>query len=43
MSRIDAIEPIPYRTQNGGDYDRSLRLRDGLGRDATGFGLHRAG
>lgn len=43
LSRIDAIEPIPYRTQAGGDYDRSLRLRDGLGCDATGFGLHRAG
>ncbi|MGA4788763.1 NAD(P)H-dependent oxidoreductase [Nocardia sp. AB354] len=43
LSRIDAIEPIPYRTQAGGDYDRSLRLRDGLGCEATGFGLHRAG
>lgn len=43
LSRIDAIEPIPYRTQAGGDYDRSLRLRDGLGCDATGFGLHCAG
>ncbi|WP_174189815.1 hypothetical protein [Nocardia barduliensis] len=31
------LEPIPYRPQAGGDYDRSLRLET---RGATGFELH---
>lgn len=36
-------EPIPYRTQNGGDYDMpSLRLRSGReAQGEKGFGLHR--
>lgn len=33
--------PIPYRTQNGGDYDDDLRLKPGLGRGASGLALHR--
>ncbi|WP_227982559.1 NAD(P)H-dependent oxidoreductase [Nocardia spumae] len=43
LSRIDELEPIPYRTQAGGDYDRTLRLRDDVDTAGTaGFGLHRA-
>lgn len=33
-------QPIPYRKENGGDYDESGRLRDGLGDGATGLRLH---
>ncbi|MFD6159791.1 hypothetical protein ACFWF7_43985 [Nocardia sp. NPDC060256] len=41
LSKLAKIEPIRYRPQGGGDYDRSLRLEPGLESvDATGFGLH---
>lgn len=41
LSEIDTIEPIPYRSQAGGDYDRTLRLMPGRERaGATGFDLH---
>ncbi|MBL8385121.1 MAG: NAD(P)H-dependent oxidoreductase [Burkholderiales bacterium] len=33
--------PIPYRTQNGGDYDDDLCLKPGLGGGAAGLALHR--
>ncbi|WP_107656451.1 NAD(P)H-dependent oxidoreductase [Nocardia suismassiliense] len=41
MSELEKLEPIRYRPQGGGDYDRSLRLaagRETLG--SNGFGLH---
>ncbi len=41
MSDLAELEPIPYRAQAGGDYDRSLRLEPGREtRGATGFELH---
>ena len=42
MRGLETAAPIPYRRQNGGDYDiPGLRLRPGLGApDATGFALH---
>ncbi|NQE66770.1 Ribosyldihydronicotinamide dehydrogenase (quinone) [Nocardia gamkensis] len=41
MSELARLEPIRYRPQAGGDYDRSLRLEPGReARGATGFGLH---
>ncbi|WP_280239556.1 NAD(P)H-dependent oxidoreductase [Nocardia abscessus] len=41
MSDLAELEPIPYRPQAGGDYDRSLRLEPGREtRGATGFELH---
>lgn len=33
-------EPIAYRFENGGDYDESGKLRDGLGERRSGFRLH---
>ncbi len=43
MRRLETEAPIPYRRQNGGDYDiPGLRLRPGLGAPgAAGFALHR--
>lgn len=44
LSGLEKLEPIRYRPQGGGDYDRSLRLA--AGREvpgANGFGLHVAG
>lgn len=32
--------PIPFRRQNGGDYDENLVLRDDLAPGATGIGVH---
>ncbi|MFI6169453.1 NAD(P)H-dependent oxidoreductase [Nocardia sp. NPDC051052] len=44
LSNLEKIEPIRYRPQGGGDYDRSLRLEPGRESvDATGFGLHVTG
>ncbi|MGV9679849.1 NAD(P)H-dependent oxidoreductase [Nocardia sp. NPDC003482] len=41
LAKLETIEPIRYRPQDGGDYDRSLRLRPGLERDGrTGFAVH---
>jgi NAD(P)H dehydrogenase (quinone) len=43
MRTLATIPPIPYRRQNGGDYQiPSCELRPGLGEPgATGFSLHR--
>jgi NAD(P)H dehydrogenase (quinone) len=42
--RLDSLEttaPIPYRTQNGGDYEiPSLVLKEGLGAGRMGLGIH---
>lgn len=45
MRGLATVEPIPYRPQNGGDYEiPSLRLRPELGPpNASGFALHRRG
>lgn len=41
LAELDTAEPIRYRRQAGGDYDRSLRLEPGREEPgATGFGLH---
>ncbi|MFF3765651.1 NAD(P)H-dependent oxidoreductase [Streptomyces sp. NPDC001922] len=43
--RLTAIEdtpPIPYRTQNGGDYDDALVLRPEVAPEATGLEAHYA-
>ncbi|MFD0361384.1 NAD(P)H-dependent oxidoreductase [Nocardia sp. GCM10030253] len=39
---LEETDPIPFRQQNGGDYELpSLRLREGLeARGSKGFGLH---
>lgn len=38
---LDSMEPIAYRSQNGGDYDLpALTLKAGLGSSTQGFGLH---
>lgn len=38
---LEQLEPIAYRRQAGGDYDRRLRLEPGRERaGSTGFGLH---
>ncbi|WP_406275240.1 NAD(P)H-dependent oxidoreductase [Nocardia sp. NBC_00881] len=43
MSNLAKLEPIRYRPQGGGDYDRSLRLEPGReAKGASGFGLHAA-
>lgn len=41
--RLEAVadeEPIPYRRQNGGDYDADLVLRPELAPGATGISVH---
>jgi NAD(P)H dehydrogenase (quinone) len=41
LAELDSAEPIRYRRQGGGDYDRSLRLEPGREKPgAAGFGLH---
>ncbi|WP_280232745.1 NAD(P)H-dependent oxidoreductase [Nocardia cyriacigeorgica] len=41
LSKLEQTEPIRYRRQGGGDYDRGLRLEPGReDPGATGFGLH---
>jgi len=43
-ARLDTLQttaPIPYRIQNGGDYDiPALVLKPGLSRGSGGFGIH---
>lgn len=43
-AKLDALgtaDVIPYRTQNGGDYEiPSLELKDGLGAGQSGFDIH---
>lgn len=41
VAAIDRTEPIPYRHQNGGDYDDDFVLRPHLVPDVTGLGVHR--
>ncbi|WP_431873665.1 NAD(P)H-dependent oxidoreductase [Amycolatopsis sacchari] len=37
---IPDTEPIPYRTQNGGDYDEKFVLRPDVAPGSTGLGVH---
>lgn len=41
MRTMETTPPIPYRQQNGGQYDiPNLQLRNGYGGDKTGFAMH---
>ena len=37
---LETTAPIPYRTQNGGDYDDDLVLKPGLEGEARGLKIH---
>ncbi|HEX4892522.1 MAG TPA: flavodoxin family protein, partial [Hyphomicrobiaceae bacterium] len=39
LSRLAHDEPIPYRSQNGGDYDDDLVLKPGLEGTSQGFAM----
>ena len=43
LSTLGTTEPIPFRTQNGGDYDDDLVLRPDRASGATGLAVHLAG
>jgi len=44
LDRIGETDPIPYRAQNGGDYEiPSLELKAGLSAGRHGFDIHLAG
>jgi NAD(P)H dehydrogenase (quinone) len=34
-------DPVPFRMQNGGDYDAELQLRPGLDGGRAGLAIHR--
>lgn len=40
LATVETDPPIPYRTQNGGDYDDAMVLRPELAADRTGLGVH---
>jgi NAD(P)H dehydrogenase (quinone) len=40
LGTLETDEPIPFRTQNGGDYDDDLVLRPDRAPGATGLGVH---
>ena len=40
LSGLFTDAPIPYRTQNGGHYDRDRRLKPGLGDQESGTRIH---
>ncbi|HEX2175877.1 MAG TPA: NAD(P)H-dependent oxidoreductase [Nocardioidaceae bacterium] len=42
VTTMAQTEPIPYRTQNGGDYDRDLVLRPEVAPGTSGLGVHTA-
>lgn len=42
MSRLRETEPLTYRHQNRGDYDRDLVLREHLSPGQSGIGIHTA-
>jgi NAD(P)H dehydrogenase (quinone) len=41
LHSLETTEPLPYRTQDGGDYDRRLVLRPEIAPGQTGYGIHR--
>ena len=43
LRRLFSDEPLPYRTQNGGDYDERQVLRDTVAPGAVGFSAHLRG
>ncbi|SFQ55191.1 NAD(P)H dehydrogenase (quinone) [Amycolatopsis arida] len=43
VAGLDRDAPLPYRTQNGGDYDDDLVLRPELAPGASGLDVHYAG
>jgi NAD(P)H dehydrogenase (quinone) len=42
MTRLHEVEPLAYRHQNRGDYDRDLVLREHLNPGRSGIGVHTA-
>jgi NAD(P)H dehydrogenase (quinone) len=40
LSTLETEEPIPFRSQNGGDYDDDLVLRPGRAPGVTGLAVH---
>ncbi|MEU4251850.1 NAD(P)H-dependent oxidoreductase [Amycolatopsis sp. NPDC026612] len=40
LRTLETAEPIPFRTQNGGDYDDDLVLRPDRAPGAAGLGIH---
>lgn len=42
IATVETDPPIPYRTQNGGDYDETMVLRPELATDRTGLDVHLA-
>ena len=42
VTAIGETEPIPYRSQNGGDYDEDLVLKPTLAPDRSGLAVHSA-
>lgn len=40
LGELPASEPVPFRHQNGGDYDEHLVLRSDRAPDETGVGVH---
>ncbi|WP_155549099.1 NAD(P)H-dependent oxidoreductase [Amycolatopsis camponoti] len=42
LATLETAEPIPFRTQNGGDYDEDLVLRADHAPGATGLAVHLA-
>jgi NAD(P)H dehydrogenase (quinone) len=42
MTRLQEVEPLAYRHQNRGDYDRDLVLREHLSPGQNGIGIHTA-
>ncbi|MET8998889.1 NAD(P)H-dependent oxidoreductase [Amycolatopsis sp. NPDC004169] len=42
LRTLETAEPIPFRTQNGGDYDEDLVLRPDRAPGVTGLGAHLA-
>lgn len=40
LRSLSTSDPIPFRSQNGGDYDENLVLRDDLAPGRSGIGVH---
>ncbi|WP_409492663.1 NAD(P)H-dependent oxidoreductase [Amycolatopsis sp. cmx-11-12] len=40
LRTLSTSDPIPFRSQNGGDYDENLVLRDDLAPGRSGIGVH---
>ncbi|MTD56019.1 NAD(P)H-dependent oxidoreductase [Amycolatopsis pithecellobii] len=41
LETLETEEPIPFRTQNGGDYNENLALKPHLEPGGSGLGIHR--